>query len=236
MDARLLQRSKDDLGLAPESVPIAENNEPLVALVSSERLQVNPIWQAHPRSLEGRLYKRYIRENPEYNSIFVRSSVAKMLQKAASSLPGNWRLVVAAGHRPLGVQQALYDYVYSKLRSKYPKLSDEEVATTTRLYVADPSRKSPPHCCGSAVDVDVFDTQTNQLVDFGSPINTDSKKSHIYNAKGQALKNRLTLLRAMLSAGFSSLHSEWWHFSYGDQNWAAFYNRPRAVYGIKSVS
>jgi D-alanyl-D-alanine dipeptidase len=238
MNKRLLEHTKDDLGIIPESIPIVENSEPLVALINSRRLGTQPIWRQSPRSIEGRMYKQYVREHPSYQHIYVRKTVAEMLQKAAKSLPSNWKLVVVAGHRPLEVQQSLYNYVYGKLRAKHPpKLADDAVATMTRMYVADPARKSPPHCCGSAVDVNVLDTKTNLLVDFGSPINTDSNKSHIHNPRIPATpyKNRLMLLSAMLDAGFSSLHSEWWHFSYGDQNWAAFYNHPTAIYGIKDV-
>lgn len=233
MNIATLERTKDDLGTAPEAIPIVENNEPLVALTQTQRLVVNPIWQLQPRSIEGRMYRRHIAKNPEYKHIYVRQAVAKMLQKAAANLPANWRLVVVAGHRPLQVQQSLYDYVYTKVRTKNPELTDAAAATMTRLYVADPSRKSPGHCCGSAVDVNVLDIKTNKLIDFGSPINTDSKKSHIHNPRisKSAYENRLVLLEAMLKAGFSSLHSEWWHFSYGDQNWAAFYKQPRAIYG-----
>ncbi len=237
MNKQLLERTKEDLGIAPESISIVENNEPLIALIDTARLDTQPIWRFSPRSIEGRMYKQYTLEHPAYTHIFLRKTVAEMLQKVASSLPSDWKLLVIAGHRPLGVQQSLYDYVYAKLRMQHPKLADDVVATMTRMYVADPSRKSPPHCCGSAVDVNVLDTKTNSLVDFGSPVNTDSKKSHIHHPKtsAAAYQNRLTLLRAMLNAGFSSLHSEWWHFSYGDQNWAAFYNRSNAIYGIKDV-
>jgi D-alanyl-D-alanine dipeptidase len=34
----------------------------------------------------------------------------------------------------------------------------------------------------------------------------------------------------MLGVGFAPFDGEWWHFSYGDKEWAAYYNKPNAVY------
>jgi zinc D-Ala-D-Ala dipeptidase len=43
--------------------------------------------------------------------------------------------------------------------------------------------------------------------------------------------NRALLHDAMVAAGFAPFYGEWWHFSYGDREWAAFYERPAALYG-----
>ena len=43
--------------------------------------------------------------------------------------------------------------------------------------------------------------------------------------------NRGLLQDAMVAAGFAPFYGEWWHFSYGDREWAAFYYRPAALYG-----
>jgi D-alanyl-D-alanine dipeptidase len=40
------------------------------------------------------------------------------------------------------------------------------------------------------------------------------------------------LLRdAMVSAGFADYPFEWWHYSYGTQDWAKQKNEPHAIYG-----
>ncbi len=38
------------------------------------------------------------------------------------------------------------------------------------------------------------------------------------------------LRRAMAQAGFAPFNGEWWHFSYGDREWAAVWNAPFALY------
>lgn len=44
------------------------------------------------------------------------------------------------------------------------------------------------------------------------------------------------LLRdCMLTAGFAPYDGEWWHFSYGERDWAHYYKKPNAIYGqVKS--
>jgi D-alanyl-D-alanine dipeptidase len=125
--------------------------------------------------------------------------------------------------------------VKDELKNKHPNISEDELLSLTREYVSDINFKVPPHCSGAAVDIDVIDIQTGNYIDFGSKINEDSPISAIHSdlINKKQSENRLTLLSAMLKAGFAPLYSEWWHFSYGDQNWAAFYEEDLALYGIK---
>ena len=48
----------------------------------------------------------------------------------------------------------------------------------------------------------------------GTPWDAFSEASHALNAKGQPLKNRLRLRKAMLAHGFIAYAKEWWHFRY----------------------
>jgi len=38
------------------------------------------------------------------------------------------------------------------------------------------------------------------------------------------------LREAMVRAGFAPFNGEWWHFSYGDPEWAALWGEPAALY------
>ena len=47
-------------------------------------------------------------------------------------------------------------------------------------------------------------------------------------AKGltdEQIKNRKMLHDLMVEEGFAPFYGEWWHFSYGDREWAAFYDK-----------
>ena len=43
-------------------------------------------------------------------------------------------------------------------------------------------------------------------------------------------ENRALLRRAMVAAGFAPFNGEWWHFSYGDREWALVWDAPAALY------
>ena len=47
--------------------------------------------------------------------------------------------------------------------------------------------------------------------------------------------NRMTLLNAMLSAGFAPNPHEWWHYQYGETYWAAFYGHESTLYDLITV-
>ncbi len=212
-------------------------NEPLVPITTSTSILVEPIWEKPIDDIEGPLYQEYIAQNPTYNKILVRGSVAKKLQKAVKNLPERYQLVVRAGHRPLEVQHKLLDMVKKDYIDKNPKITDDEALVFARQYVADPAVKLPPHCCGAAVDVDMYDIKTGQLVDFGCPMNTDGDIAHVYTDKisSEQTSNREILRQVMLNAGFAPNPNEWWHFSFGDKMWAKFYNEESETYDLIGV-
>ena len=42
--------------------------------------------------------------------------------------------------------------------------------------------------------------------------------------------NRYLLRSLLLKEGFAPFNGEWWHFSYGDKEWASFYGRKKSLY------
>ena len=209
-------------------------NESLVwqSELESRGIVCDPFWN-HPDPFEGNFYHAYIAVHPEF-SLGVRQTVADMLVAAQEKLPADWQLVLRAGYRPLAVQRALFEAFRQDTAKKHPDWSSAAVLEYARTYVSDPASAISPHCTGGAVDVDVRSKSTDTLIDFGTPINTTSPKSHI-DAKDltpEQTANRKILHDAMLSAGFAPLASEWWHFQYGEQLWAAYYKQESPIYGI----
>ncbi len=209
-------------------IPIEECGEPLVPLKDSGLL-LEPFWEGE-RNIEGDAYKKYIESHSEFG-LQLRESVFKRLVKARSKLPNDWKIVVKAGFRPLSVQKSLFKDFKLYLKDKHPDWSQERIVSETRLMVSDPSLLTPPHTAGAAVDIEVRHS-SGSLVDFGSRANSDGEVAHTFSAaisKTQQ-ENRITLLEAMIDVGFANLAQEWWHFSYGDQYWAVFYDKPTALY------
>ncbi len=205
-----IKRAETDLKDVPETIKITDNGEALQLLFPTDKLLIHPIWESQD-DIEGKLYKKYIKENPHYKGVYLRESVLKYLHAASDDLPSDWRLVVVAGHRPLSVQQRLYQFFFDQFHHEEPNASDEIIAIKTRRYVADPSRKVSPHCSGAAVDVCAINKGSRELIDFGTSVNSDEDASSIFNdiiTPVQA-QNRLILLTAMLKNNFASLQSEW---------------------------
>ena len=183
------------------------------------------------------MYADYIVEHPEYKHIYVRSELSQMLVKAARSLDRRFKLVVRAGHRPVEVQRRLFREAMQDYINDNPEASGDDALNHARMYISDPDIKLPPHCCGAAVDVDLYDESRNELVDFGCQMNTNTDVSHLHSDKvsEEQKQNRTLLLNTMLEAGFASYYAEWWHFSYGDEIWAWFYRKDSCLYGLTEV-
>ncbi|HSW78317.1 MAG TPA: M15 family metallopeptidase [Candidatus Chromulinivoraceae bacterium] len=206
-------------------------NDSLVKISDNGKLKIEPCWTLE-NDWEGKRYADYIAEHPEYDGVYVRPEVARRLEVAAALLDDKYKLVIRAGHRPIEVQKRILIECADDYKKNNPDISDEEALEHARDFVSDPATTLPPHVCGAAVDVELLDTSTGELVDFGSKMNDDTDASSIYYSDlTQAQKdNRQILLQAMLDAGFASCKPEWWHFSYGDQVWAWFYGESESLY------
>jgi zinc D-Ala-D-Ala dipeptidase len=69
------------------------------------------------------------------------------------------------------------------------------------------------HNRGAAIDLSLVNAQGRPL-GMGTRYDAFTTKSHTANASGQALRNRLTLKRAMEAEGFRNYHREWWHYDF----------------------
>jgi D-alanyl-D-alanine dipeptidase len=206
-------------------------DDPLVEIVSGEKILVEPCWMLED-DWEGQRYRGYIASHPEYKGVYIRSELASRLQTAASALDDKYRLVIRAGHRPIEVQRRILIDCADDYKQANPGASDKEALEHAREFVSDPDLTLPPHVCGAAVDIDVKDIATDQLLDFGSKLNDDTEDSFLWypDLTQKQKNNRLMLLTVMLDAGLASCMPEWWHFSYGDQVWAWFYGEEDSLY------
>ena len=119
------------------------------------------------------------------------------------------KLLVLDALRPHRVQQLLWQHLEG---------------TELRQYLADPARGSI-HSFGMAVDVTLLDGSGAEL-DMGTGFDDLSELSHpeweeLHLAQGRlagaALAHRRVLRQAMTENGFRGIHSEWWHFDFGDK-------------------
>jgi D-alanyl-D-alanine dipeptidase len=96
------------------------------------------------------------------------------------------------------------------------------------------------HPTGGAIDISIIDTKSKQFLDFGTK-QYDYKTKDFYvfskNILKKAKEKRKLLRFVMIAVGFAPFDGEWWHFSYGDREWAFYYKKQNAIYEQqKSVS
>ena len=162
-------------------------------------------------------------------NIFVRRPVVDRLYWAGQELKKLDRtltLKVVYGFRALEVQTRLFEEAKAVLAGQYS--DEDELIEVAHRRVAVPSVAGYP--TGGAVAVEML--RDDGPVDLGTTIMQASKDSFTFSpfVSREAWENRQLLRQAMMAAGFAPYDGEWWHFSYGDKEWARFYRKPGALY------
>jgi len=128
------------------------------------------------------------------------------------------------------VQKALFDAQLAAVRVQRPQLTPAQAAELAGEFVAppifDPARGST-HLSGGAVDLTL--TCDGQPLSMGTEFDDFRENAHsdFYEretlGEGEIIirNNRRLLHGALRAAGFTNYESEWWHYDFGDRNWAA---------------
>lgn len=167
------------------------------------------------------------------NQVLVRKSVEEKLKRAQQKLSyahPSLSLLVTEGYRNPFYQEDYFLREFLKLSKENPALSFEELKELTHQFVALPSVAGHP--TGGAVDVTI--TQDGAEWDMGGKIADFSRPEILptYNPwiTQEQEKKRQVLHDLLMEQGFAPFYGEWWHFSYGDREWAAFYGKEKALY------
>ncbi|CAA7614056.1 D-alanyl-D-alanine dipeptidase [Candidatus Terasakiella magnetica] len=80
-------------------------------------------------------------------------------------------------------------------------------------FLADPRRGSP-HSMGAAVDLELIDGSSGQVLDMGTAFDEFTPRSHHGNQDipAEAQRNRHLLMGLMTTAGWDFYRNEWWHY------------------------
>ncbi len=189
------------------SKPVRENNEPMVAVRSGDGIFV-----------DGGGVK------------FCRASVADKLRNVAEKLKGEgYGIYVYDLYRSPDEQLERRRKTVLNLKEKFA--DERELEVHLRRSTAG---IGGGHQSGGAVDLTLCDMNGNP-VDMGSMYPAKCPEmATSYKVSMVARKHRKTLLKAMCCEGFVNYPAEWWHFSYGDQMWAAYRFKRYAIYGVKN--
>lgn len=160
--------------------------------------------------------------------VFVRRTVLQKLKQASTLLAeqdASLQLEVVYGYRALEIQKRLFEKYKDELKPQY---SGEELLAATHRLVAVPEVAGHP--AGAAVDIQII--RNGKPLDFGTKIHEFVPDTFTFSPfiSNEAWANRQLLRRVMMQVGFAPFDGEWWHFSYGDKEWAKYYSKPAALY------
>lgn len=165
--------------------------------------------------------------------VILRESVVVMLNCVQSRLKqqnAEIKLLVVEGYRPPEYQERYFLqelYLYSQV---HPELGFEQLIEQIHQFVALPSVAGHP--TGGAVDLTLAINgreipMGGDIADFNRPELLPTFSTQITSDQAYW---RLLLHDAMLAEGFAPFYGEWWHYSFGDREWAAFYGYPKTLY------
>lgn len=195
-------------------VPVRARNELLVPIVESSNLGASII-RADARPITG-------------DQTYVRRGVRERLQLAGqvlATVAPELKLDVGYGYRALSVQKQRF---LAQVATLPMELNGIDRLAAAHRAVAVPEVAGHP--AGAAVDIRIINGQVP--LDFGTELWNFSKDSYTFSpyVSSEARNNRLLLRSVMMQAGFAPFDGEWWHFSYGDKEWAKYYDQPSAFY------
>lgn len=187
-----------------------------------------------PRELAGRHGYEELPLELTPHGIWLRPEVIERLLRAQESLPHGFTLLILDGWRSPEFQ--------AELLAHYEEHADADLDG----FVADPDSSAliAPHTTGGAIDltlaVDGRGVALGTDWDAFSPLSAVAaleEPGAVLGADGAADERRelardlrRLLSSAMLGAGFAPLATEWWHWSYGEQQWAAFHGLAETLY------
>lgn len=157
--------------------------------------------------------------------LWARRSVCDKLQKAQEHLsarhPGT-SLRVAYAYRHPDIQRRYYEAEAARLGTDDPE--------AIHLHIAHPSVAGHP--TGGAIDVTLI--HQGQELDMGGQIANFEVPERIPTYSDaineEQRRNRELLLELLMAQDFAPFYGEWWHFSYGDREWAYFYKRAASLF------
>lgn len=193
------------------AVPVAECGEPLVAMTADPTLGLTTAKLALP---------------------WIRSGALERLRRAAQALrrrEPKLNLLVLETYRSLARQRKGYEHYLAEFGRTRPELDRDALMEYVHLHVAVPDVAGHP--TGGAIDLTLADE--NGALDMGSAYGDFSTPLYHAFAEGTTeaqRANRMLLRQVMVEAGFAPFTGEWWHFSYGDREWAAIWKQGAALY------
>jgi D-alanyl-D-alanine dipeptidase len=182
--------------------------------------------------------------------LWLRQTVAEKLGRVnARAGAVGLELFLFDAWRPREVQAYFHDvWMPRELQRRDPTLSGAALIEEVERYWSAPSEsaESPaPHATAAAVDLSLrwkngdmlwMGSLFDDVTALASRDRFEALAADNFSFSDQeARANRRLLHWLMQEEGFAGHPDEWWHFSWGDQMWAALTGAPVAHYGLATI-
>ncbi|MER6507122.1 M15 family metallopeptidase [Nonomuraea sp. NPDC001636] len=207
-----------------------------VVLISDPRVSAVPVRECGEplADVRGRLRVDTRMADADGAYAHLRAGLLDRLERAESSLPDGFHLLIVEGYRPIATQRRIFEGYRAQLLTTYPDMTPDESYIAASRYVSPV--EVAPHTAGAAVDLTLCAPDGTEY-DMGTQVNDNPEESGgaCYTAAAgipaQAREHRKILAAALEPVGLVNYPTEWWHWSYGDRYWAMSTGAPAALYG-----
>ncbi len=193
-------------------------------------------------------------ENPpklienDTNSLFIntysceyfllRQKIYDKLTEAHKYLPKGYHFKAFELYRPIKRQVYYWECVLREMEEKYPYMTPKKIEEMANVYIANPYKQGSGHQTGAALDLTLCD-ENNKELDMGTSWREFNELTSTFSNSPKLSetqkKNRKILYDAMITAGFVNYFEEWWHYSYGDIEWAVITKIGKTLYAPLNI-
>jgi D-alanyl-D-alanine dipeptidase len=165
--------------------------------------------------------------------LWLREGAAERLWQAAVALQSynpDYSFWITDAYRPLRLQRHHFELIMAQLAAQ--GTPPEELYHRTVELIADPDTL-PPHSTGGTVDITIYSRKSNAPITMGTVVDsTELPLIHTWCplTTSEQRHNRMLLCTVLTAAGFKNTPLEWWHYSYGDLEWALHSGLTTTVY------
>jgi len=207
------------------TIPVIENNDPFIIVSQSD---IPNKYMPGMTDMQKVLGEKIIVRKSVYDKLL---SAQTDLQKQYPSLS----LFLTYGFRSLEIQTARFT---QQLKDVSKQFFSDPLALYEEVHRSIAVPTVAGHPTGGAIDITIVDIKSNTFLNFGTKqYDYTTKDYYVFSPyiSNKAKKNRMLLRRVMLEVGFAPFDGEWWHFSYGDREWAYYYNKNSAIYQQRNL-
>lgn len=209
-----------------EAIPTIDNGEPIIDLKTL----------ANDRNITLIFSSGTAAYGNVDNAFFLRRGAAERLMDAAQNLQrttnGRITFRITDTFRPIALQRTYFNAVRAQLMEE--GLEGEALYRRIVTVIADPD-DAPPHTTGGAVDLTLYDNTTGKDLPMGTLVDEiDNDRIYTWHPdlSQEEKENRSLLFSVLTDAGFVNFPGEWWHYSYGEREWAWRTGASTALYGV----